>query len=283
MNQYPAAPRHTLPQLYALLAQQVAAYQKQYRISSTSIPTETARALLDSITYTLRFAQDPHAAPEAQLVQGQTALNAYLEEAKHLWHLVGGTAPEFQNDAYQDTLILLRRYLDHYDPLLFAHQSPALLDYPLLNPQPEDQGITGVLGYLTALWLENQILDALPQGSVLALLKSRSSEFYRIPANLCEQPLLSALGCRLLGTDMAKLSISEAGQAQLLALLQPLPGEKLRDTLASAMADVCRSLGLRDPNALRYARDAITQLSPRIEAAAAYGDFRHIFPCFGSL
>ena len=131
--------------LYSLLGQQVRRYHQHYHMGdNSSVPAQTAQELLQSILYTLETAGSPMPDQDLQiqLAHDQAILAQRLAQARRQWHLVSVTAPDWQSQCHWETIAILRRYLDHYDHLHFAHRVPQDLDYPLLTPPPEAlQGI----------------------------------------------------------------------------------------------------------------------------------------------
>lgn len=276
-----AAQQKLFRQAYALLGKQVKSYHKHYHMGdNSSIPVETAQALLASIWYTLEKAGGDQSLedPEWMLAKGQAVLNAQMAQAKSLLQLVSATSPKVQNECYQDTLLELGRFLRQYDPLHLAHTVPELLPYPLLAPLKEGlQGIDFMLTYLEALWRENQILAALEPEAVEAVIERIGPDAWGIPINLCEQPLVNALGRALLGKPVAPLLLEYPDQKRLAEELNDCAGGALMKRLAKAMAQVCVELELQDPKAVSYAHEVISQVQPRLEAALPSGNLEMVF------
>lgn len=259
-----------LEQVYELLGAQVKHYHQHYHMGdNTSVPVETAKDLLDSILYTLEKAGLQNEDLTAALARGQAVLEARAEEAGNLLKLVKSTLPDLASDSLHAALAALETFLAKYDLRHFAARAPDFLEYPLLFSHWEDlRGIDRVSAYLRGLWLENQILD-LPDPDALEELLSRLGPDYgSLPINLCEQPLINALGLALLGKTTRELAVSEADRKALLALL-PCP-------LDGAMDTVCREWDLSGP-AADYARLVIPALRPRLDAAISAGDLSRIF------
>ncbi len=248
-------PQHTFTagDLYALLAEQVKSYQRYYHLGdNTSIPTETARELLSSIQYTLTLA------PEG-LRQGQAILTGRLEEAKRLYRLAAGTELS-QSSWFWDTMQELRRYLDRYDPLHFAHRGPELMCYPIALSIPEGiRGVDEALFYLRCLWLENQILYSFPHGTPEELLSRLPHSYWDGPEILCQQPLLNAVGRVLLDLPLDTLILGEAR-----AELPPLT----RESILMAGEQVCEILCLA-PGPAAYAQAVLREVLPRVLNAKA--------------
>lgn len=277
----PAEQARLLAGVYDLLALQVGRYHKHYHMGdNTSVPEETAKELLDSIWYTLeKSGGDPgHQAPAALLEQGQAVLKAQGKEAAALLRLVSATAPEAANDCYEDTLRTLESYLRRYDPLHFAGRVPELLEYPLLSNQwAELRGLDQALCYLKGLWQENQILAAVPPGEIEKLLAGFGPDFWGIPMNLCEQPLINAIGRVLLGKTALELRLEDGDRQELLVLLQEVTEFCRKDVLERALGAVCREWRLPGEETAAYAALVIPQLLPRLDAALRGKELRQVF------
>lgn len=190
----------------ALLAKQIPGYQKRYGLGQgSSVPSETAGELLRGLLYCME--QAPAMDPGEALTAGQVVLLGRRDQAAELCRLVCATAPEPENRCRWDTVSLLTRWIDGYDYEFLPHRIPPLLDYPLLIPVPEQlRGIDYVLCYVNCLWLENQILGTLPAPP--DHWEVRIPDYYGLPLNQCEQPLVNALGRWLLGRSPDSLAIT---------------------------------------------------------------------------
>lgn len=254
--------------LYARLGEQVKSYHRHYHMGdNTSVSTETARELLESMVYTL------NQTPGGTLEDGQQLLANRLTLAKEQHRLVQATAPDWESQCRWDTIAALGRFLERYDHLHFAHRSPEDLDYPLLISVPEGfLGLDCAVFYLNCLWYENQILQAMGD-SARGCWENRIPDYWGIPLNLCEQPLIQLLGRSLLGLDLSGSGLSAADRAALVLLLHDFSKEMLH----AQTLTLCGKLALTDQNAVSYACTVVDSLYPRLAAALSTDDLTHIF------
>lgn len=257
-------------ELYGLLGEQVKRYHAHYHMGeNSSVPTEIARELLDSIQFTLDAAGGyrPGESIEVQLSRGQAVLAEELAETKELCRLTAGTAPEFQSQCHWEALERMGNYLARYDLRHFAHRSPPEVDYPLLRPLPDGlRGIFRAKGFLRCLWLENQILDAMPgAGELLALAPPG---YWDGPQNLCEQPLWNRMAKTLLDAPPEPLVLTDRERD---ALAPALEGD-----IRGAMDRMCAALSF-SPDVRCYAHAAVDNLIPRWQAAKSHGHFQYLF------
>lgn len=274
----PARQQRLLGQVYRLLEQQVAGYLRQYHGGvSTSVPAETAQALLESVWYTLDRSGMPlgEGPLEPALERGRQVLEAEADRARQLHRLVCATLPAVSSDFLLSSLGALGRYLDAYDPVHFAHRAPAVPDYPLLRPPEELAGPAFACRLLECMWWENQILAAMDPAAVTAALESAGEDVWGAPVNLCRQPLYNGIARAVLGLPMEDLTVTQGQRRQLL---EALAGKPLRPALERGMDAVLAQLQLPDPAAAAYARAALEELEPWLKAALSGGDLRGLFP-----
>lgn len=285
MSQLPISPltpedqRKLAIGLYSLMDGQVRSYNAHRGAAGTSVTTETARELMESMVYTLESAGGlaPGADIEALLTKGQAVLEEKRDRARHFLRLAEASAPEFQTRYYGEALRLLDRYLQTYDHLHMAHRSPEGLDYPLLLPVPEPlRGIDRALYDLGCLWTENEILHRFSPDALAELIDAAPPDYWFPPQNQCEQALWNAMGKALLGRRPEPLLLTAGEPNALLCLLQGKDRELLRALFSDALAQVCSALDLAEHTA-RYAAGAIDGLLPRLIAALPGGNVSPFF------
>lgn len=261
--------------LYSLMDGQVRSYNAHRGVPGTSVPTETARELMESMVYTLDTAggYTPGADVKALLEKGQALLEAKHDRAKQLLRLAEASAPDFQTRYYGEALRLLDWYLQTYDHLHMAHRSPEGLDYPLLLRVPEWlRGIDWAHVFLNCLWTENEILCRFSPGSLEELLDAAPPDYWFPPQNQCEQVLWNAMAKVLLGKGPEPLLLEDGDAEALLRLLQNREREEVR----ALFTDALNLLNLPE-SAYPYAAGAIENLLPRLMAALPNGNLSPFF------
>ena len=260
---HPTTPKQQeqfLQQLYTLMARQVQSYHKHRHMgSSTSIPTELAQDLLESIDYTANQAGGLYARPclEETLRLGQAILEEKLNRAQSMLRLIHATAPSWQTECRLDALSCLRHYLDGYDHRHLAHKAPDGVFYPIPITPPEGiRGMDSCLFLLNVLWLENQIMSAFPDDTLEQL-------WDRLPAdslNQCEQLILNAVGKLLIGADPNTVIFSPDAYLQLVLSMSQTTEESLR----TAANKLCQNLKLKNDLAETYIKTTATQIAHHI-------------------
>ena len=261
MNHLPINPlspeeqQRFLEQMYLLMGKQVQSYHKERSMgSNSSVSLELARELMESMEYTIHQSGGIQTNAEDALHRGQEVLAEKVTKARSMLELVQATAPAWQTQCRWEAIGYLRQYLDTYDYLHLAHRGPDELYYPILISTPEGiRGIDMALFYLNILWIENQIMAAIPE----AIL---DSFWDRLPAgtqNQCEHLLINGIGRALIGADLDSLAFEPEEQMKLMIAMLTATEEKLK----TASLRLCVMLDLKDGNARQYVGAAASILS----------------------
>lgn len=258
-------------QLGQLLARQFALYTMG---DSSSLPVQTAQALLDSILFTLSLAPDAANAPLAKRAEtGRQTVATLVAEGRQLLHKANMTKLRSDNIAYHDSYAALSDFFKLYDARFFAHDIPCLLDYPLCGAPPNGRGILFINEYLRRLTLENTLIRVFPAKQVQALLRAYVPDPAGQVVNLLEPVLTNALGRVLLGLDPHPLDIDPAGVQHLCHLFLRRPVTLL---LADAAVQLATSLG-RGNTAAAYITQTAMALAGRITALGGSADYGGVF------
>ncbi|MEA4964544.1 MAG: DUF6179 domain-containing protein [Oscillospiraceae bacterium] len=278
-----------MPNLWALLGEQTARYTMG---DSTSVSMERAQELMASLWYTLKKALGDGQMSGQMLLtgelytlvqRGQAVILAEKEAARQLWKRACLTAPRFENDFYRDTLIGIGQFFKEYDCYYFAHQIPCSIDYPLLSAVSESlEGVDYVTEYLKRLLMENNLLRRFDQSGVSAVLESISGDYRSNYLNLCEQPLVNAIGRALNKKPVGTLGISAQDREEILAALSGAEKEHIRKAAAAALQTVGAELGC-PVQVIEYLSDVAAQLTPRLDVAITHRDLSNIFVSYSEV
>lgn len=259
----PREQHQLLLQVSPLMVRQVKGYQKARHLGeSSSVPSDLARELMDSVSYTIDISGGirPGMTLEQSLRQGQQLLETRIRRAKELLKLVVDTAPSWQTKCRWEALEELGRYLKTYDHLHLAHRGPDGLFYPVPVSLPSSlKGIDLCLWYLTVLWQENQIM--------LGARWDLDDLWDRLPKdclNQCEHLLTNGFGKLLLEEDPKSLVFSPEDHCRLHALLQSkAPSERII-LLDEAAQRFFRQIRLSDPAARTYGSALLPSLGAKL-------------------
>ena len=263
--------------LWGLLKQQA----RLYAPDSTSLPAETAAALVESILLTLGADRNPAVLLSADLHaafrQGQRRLSQKLTLSQHLLQAALASQPQAENRSLSDTLNSLKSFSKRWDLRFFAQEIPCDIDYQLSQPVSETlRGVDYVNEWLRRLCLEQAFLNCFDPVLIRAVLEQSCPDYRNLLINLYEPVAVNALGLAILGDDPHALSIPASRRQELENRLAALPEEALADTLSAGAATLCSALEL-PPALLRYTQITVQNLLPRLRAALQGGTTAHLF------
>ncbi|MFQ8600006.1 MAG: DUF6323 family protein [Oscillospiraceae bacterium] len=263
-------------QLASLLAERA---QRFTGFENSSLRTETAERLLQSVCYTLGVALkgQPDIAGGIALLEktplqelfdtGQTYLSRRVSAAWRLYKKVLQTRIPTSLLAYNDTLDGIRAFFSSYDPERFAQDAGGSIDYPLLLACPETGGVTFLYEYLRRLLLENRFCACFPPEAVVSVLRAHSPSYRELLLNISRHVLQNALGCVLAGRDVRALRLTDADRKTIAARLRPLSASGTARLLQRAARSVCGALPHAGEALLCYISGAARALAPHIAHA----------------
>lgn len=262
---------------FALLAAQTATYTGG---ESSSVRTETAQALLDSVFYTLGIALKDFPTPDAALqglksrplaallTEGQDCIRRRVAAARARHRRLADALFETENVFYRATAADgIRGFFRLYRPALFANETHITADYPPLLPITGLCGIEFIERYLACLVAENRFLRCFQPKQVHLLLCALPEDYRKTPMNLCLPVLTAALCCELTGEPPRTLVCDREALARLLCSKS---GAQTARLLYGAFAPLCAALGI-PPRVRAYLRRAIPQIAAALARAAQNG------------
>lgn len=188
---------------------------------SSSLPAETAEALLDSVFYTVSLAR-----------KVQSARLMHDELARSLF-----STP---NAFYRATLVDgIAGFFKLYRPALFAQETHITADYPLFLPLQNQTGIEFIERYLQNALCENGFLRCFPVEAVHELICAQHADYALIPMNLLEPALTAALLCALDGLSANSLRCAPDAAERLL---RGRSAPDLAERFAAVLPALCREI-----------------------------------------
>jgi hypothetical protein len=167
---------------------------------SSSIRTERAQTILESIYYTLgirlKAASDPDQAAgllletplDVLFAEGQTRLKQRIEDAELLYAKVRSSRIKTPNYAYNATIDTgIASFFRAYDPEFSAAETPALIDYPISGTPIETTGIEFVMTYMERLLYENRFCGGFSSGQIHAVMTDYHRGYPDLLINIYDQ------------------------------------------------------------------------------------------------
>jgi hypothetical protein len=264
--------------------------QRYNRGESSSIRIEAAQGIMASDFYTiglyLKSLPDPHAALES--IRRESVSEIYrrsrgiidskLSAAEELYQFVRDTRIPNPNYTYNATIEEgIEGFFGQYDPDFAAHETPASIDYQLLNPVADLAGVEYMIRYLQSLYMENLLCSRFDSAIIDEVMRGYDEAYEDLLVNICGQVLQNALGCALLGRDLLSLSLGAPDVRRLKDVLAGNTGESICDLLRVATETLLESLGVRDPSLEEYIHASLPEIASRIRSAVETDTLHSIF------
>lgn len=256
----------------ALLAAQAERFTQG---ESTSVSTQTAGELLESILYTIGagIKRLPPMQALAELecggaarcfAQGQRVTARRLRVARLLYARLRGQLFETPNLYYRASAVdAVGGFFRVYRAELFAHRRHITADYPALLFKRNLAGVEFIENYLDCLLNENSFCRAFSPERVHRLMLGVSADYERTPLCIYEYVLAAALCCVLTGADPQELSC-DADRAA--ALFEGRDVSQAQALLESALGELSLSGAV-----YRYALRSLPVIAASIVRHASLG------------
>jgi len=270
-------------QVLTLLADRVERYNLG---ESSSIRVEAAQSIMASNLYTigvyLKSLNDPFLALEhlqtesiSQLFQtGRKLIDEKLHIAKLLYQSVRRTKIQSPNQAYNDTIDNgVAEFFKKYDAEFGAHETSALIDYPLMNPVSDSSGVEYIILYLERLYFENLFCLKFKAGTIHALLLGYDENYQDLLINLFGRVFTNTLGCAFLERDIFALGIDSD---DLQTLFVMLTADSLPAFLSLATEKICIGLFL-NKELMDYMNACLPEITSEIRVALCCNCLKTVF------
>ncbi|MFZ7119852.1 MAG: DUF6179 domain-containing protein [Eubacteriaceae bacterium] len=200
-----------------LLSKQIKRYTSG---DSTSIRTETAQNILQSISYTISIYLKnlnnldicidniKQESLENLYKKGKLIIIKQIDKSKKLYYLIQKNSIATNNIAYNDTIEKgISFFFENYDLDFFAHDTPASIDYPLSNDKIDLVGIEYIYSFLQNLFWENKFCINFKESYIHKILLGFNNNYPDLLINIFDLVFTNALGCILLEKDVFELNI----------------------------------------------------------------------------
>ena len=260
----------------SILAAQAAAL---CRGASSSVRTETASRLLESVYYTVGLTLKRCPTPEDAVnalrstslpelfAAGQELLRKRVRSARVLHQSIKASLFESENVFYRATLIDgMEGFFRLYNPDFFAQETHINADYPAYLPVNDLTGIEFIEQYLRNLSCENRLLNMFDPETVHSLLLDTDIKYNLSPVNLFGPVLTAALCCIVTERPVQSLDCDV---------------ERLREYTGSGLASalLCAAAKLECPPQLAwYIHRCIPHISAMLNCAASEGRLSRAVP-----
>lgn len=242
---------------------------------STSVTYQTARQLMGSVIYCMQanneefcMQEDEESSTNTLIEKNISAKNAFkiglankkskIESAKKLYKTIQHSFCYYQNECYQDTIILgIPVFFERYDVEFDATNHILTLDYPLLKEIRKMQGIDLIYEYLYRTLLEQKFLSRFPQENVINILIGYHPNMEELIINICKLVLNNAIGCMMVGKSMEELVLDEKDRNEIKMIVQSLSLLQMKDLLLQWLKKLIDKEFDKDINLFNYLKYGI--------------------------
>ncbi|MBE6023337.1 MAG: hypothetical protein E7231_08905 [Cellulosilyticum sp.] len=250
------------------------------RGKSSSITEEKAKALLESIYFTLGFrlwvledldesiALLKDKPIEVLFEEGQTYIKEKLVFLKGQYERLKNKLLPTENMAYRDTYGEgIPPFFKFYSPEFASQECPGSIDYPLSHDKMEENGITYMIGYIEKSLLEHELCWKFRGEEIEVLLQAYHKGYRELLINIYEVVLMHAIGRLMIGKNLETLILEEEDLRSIERTIEILPTHLLEEALLTKGMTLLEDLDLRSPQMQFYVMQTLKKYVPRIELA----------------
>lgn len=247
---------------------------------STSLPSETAGELLESVSFVLRLRLRELGRPlqsgddgEKLFREGLITLERLLKRCRSLYSRALFLKGEWATIALSSSLESIGRFFRIYDGRFMAHRLPCELDYRPCIPVSEDlAGAEYLERYLRHIVYECGFLRLFPQERCAGLLYAWQPGYRLMVTDIFEPVLANAMGRLILGTDPRGLALT----AEDISTLERICSGRESAILSAAAETLIREM-ITDEGQAGYIREAALSILPRMASAASFNKIFTVF------
>lgn len=254
-----------------LLSKQIKRYTSG---DSSSIRTETAQNILQSISYTVGIYLKnlnnidicidniKQESLDNLYKQGKLLIIKQIDESKKLFYLIQKNCIATNNIAYNDTIKNgISYFFENYDLDFFAHDTPASIDYPLSNDKMDLVGIEYIYSFLQKLFWENKFCNNFKESYIHKVLLGFNNNYPDLLINIFELIFTNVLGCILLEKDIFQLNIETWERQFLKQKLSSFSKKTLIIKLDDTLNQIYTNLNITDKLMQKYMATSLKKIS----------------------
>ncbi len=238
---------------------------------STSIKTETAEELLNSIYYSIDACISSIEDPEAGIAllksasikeiydKGVEVVALVFKEAKQLCQKIVRNKLDVPLEVYNTSVTEdLPEFFEHYSVVFGAHDTSCSTDYPLIFDDMNVRGIFYMKNYLENLDIETQFCRLFCKADIDMTLAAYGRtcriDYKESPVNLFEVLVNNSIFSAISGNAASKLIITTSQYEIIHRKLTGLDYQQVEDVIKAAVEKVCIDLHIDQPKLAEYIR-----------------------------
>lgn len=252
---------------------------------STSITYEAAQQLMGAVLYCMRENDmvfennDPAEAMVAKQSNFPTAREAYdqgyrvvvdkIKKASEIYNKIVVDFRDYGNRAYYDTVVKgMPEFFRWYDPRLNPMNHIILMDYAILEPLQDLEGIDLIYRYLLCIQLEQKFLKQFPEEYIREVLIRYHPDSDELIINICGLLLKRVLVNMLIGAKLETIKYEKADYDKLSETIGSLKQEELEAKLYFHLQGLINNIYSEDAKLYRYLSNEISNISVELRNAA---------------
>ncbi|MGN1333776.1 MAG: DUF6179 domain-containing protein [Anaerovoracaceae bacterium] len=250
------------------------------RGESSSLPAEKAQDILTSIIYVINLAriERPDNSPVSELFErGLVCVQKKLFSCHMLQRRILKNLFNTPNVFYRSTIAGgISGFFKLYSPQFSAHEIHITADYPVCMGRPELEGVEFIEEYLSRIDAENAFCILFDSLAVHRLLLCLLPDYWRLPVNIFEPVLLSALALIIVGRLPSGLDLTKYDILLLENIFCGKTKEQIESALSTALDRLTVYLDVPE-RSLAYASACLPALAANITNAAEHNTLDKVF------
>lgn len=199
-----------------------------------------------------------------------------LEKVNLVRKLYNQMAPDFcayGNWNYEDTFRKgIPGFLKLYNARFYPQYPVITMDYPILEPILELEGVDAIYAYLRGICCEQIFLSALPEEAVCGILKQYHNEYENLFCNLCA-PVLREIFKSMLAEKKLNMEVyTQEEKQRLAARIRNSSKAELQEGLRECLEILTDSQYDGNPQVYQYLCNALADLAVELKTAESYGN-----------
>ncbi len=281
---------HIQEQVMLILKDLIMLYTKG---DSTSVKTETAEGLLNSIYYSIDAYASSLEAPEAAIEllrstsikelydKGVEIVSSIFKEARQLCREMVRNKLDVPLEVYNTSITeALPEFFEHYSIVFGAHDTTCSLDYPLIFDDMNVRGVFYIKNYLKNLDIETRFCRLFSKADIAKTLvaygRTCRIDYKESPVNLFEILVNNSIFSALSGNTADKLLITVSQYEILLRRLTGLDYRQMEGVIGAGVEKLCLDLRIEQKALIEYIRRYMKDFVFRVHNAVKNNNLKNI-------
>lgn len=241
---------------------------------SSSVPKSVAEDIVKSIVFSINEYLSKHYlgdwcnVPEGislntMLGGGRNIVLQKINYVKRLYSIAVKTKSDIPNLSYHDTLNELNNFFHLYDYKFGAHEVPCMIDYQLMSPVEEAEGINFISTYIERYVWETGFFTTFDNADLVNLYVKYAHDYKEQLINLCDPVYANAIGSIICKSSCVRMKLTQDEQHYLRDYLLSCDKLVVEKIISDANITLCKEMGFGN-KAITYFDKAGKELSDRV-------------------